>query len=58
MIGYHLDSSNWNLLAVKQPAWFVPFLRLGTAEGFKMTEKMNDAQQSTLVREAQFSIEV
>lgn len=43
MLGFEVGGTAWNLLAVGQPTWFTPFLRLGTEEGFAITEKINDA---------------
>lgn len=33
----------WSRLAVAQPTWFAPFMRLGTEEGVSITDKQGDA---------------
>lgn len=41
--GFQFEQSAWSLLAVAQPAWFAPFMRLGTEDGFGITDKQGDA---------------
>ena len=45
MLGYQLESRAWSLLCILQPAWFTPFLRLGTEEGSAITVKTDDAER-------------
>lgn len=43
LCGFQFDQSAWALLAVGQPTWFAPFMRLGTEDGIALTDKQNDA---------------
>lgn len=37
LLGFQFHQDDWSLLAVEQPAWFAPFLRLGTDDGIAIT---------------------
>jgi uncharacterized protein len=43
LCGFQFDERAWSLLAVGQPTWFAPFMRLGTEDGIAITEKQGDA---------------
>jgi uncharacterized protein len=43
LLGFQFNEQDWSLLAVGQPTWLTPFLRLGTDDGIAMTESTNDA---------------
>jgi uncharacterized protein len=45
MVGFQFSKQAWSLLAVGQPTWFAPFLRLGTDEGIHLTKKLGDAEK-------------
>lgn len=45
VLGFMFSEEAWSLLAVGQPAWFTPFLRLGTDEGIEITKDADDAEQ-------------
>lgn len=44
MLGFQFSDEQWSLLAVGQPTWFSPFLRLGTDDGIDITNTNNDAE--------------
>lgn len=44
MLGFQFSDKEWSLLAVGQPTWFSPFLRLGTDDGIDITNSNNDAE--------------
>ncbi len=43
LCGFQFDERAWSLLAVGQPTWFAPFMRLGTEDGIAITDKQGDA---------------
>ena len=43
--GLQFNDRAWSLLAVGQPAWFAPFMRLGTEDGMAITNKQGDADR-------------
>lgn len=43
LCGLQFGEHAWSLLAVGQPTWFAPFMRLGTEDGIAITEKQGDA---------------
>lgn len=43
LLGAQFHEEAWRLLAMAQPSWFAPFLRLGTDEGRDITRSDNDA---------------
>jgi uncharacterized protein len=43
LCGFQFDQRAWSLLAVGQPTWFAPFMRLGTEDGIAITDKQGDA---------------
>lgn len=43
LLGFQFSDEAWSLLAVGQPTWFTPFLRLGTDDGIEITKKSGDA---------------
>jgi len=45
VLGMQFNDEEWGLLAVGQPTWFTPFLRLGTEDGVKITAKAGDAKK-------------
>ena len=45
LLGFQFSDEAWSLLAVGQPTWFTPFLRLGTDDGIRMTRKLGDAER-------------
>ena len=45
LLGFQFNDEAWGLLAVGQPTWFTPFLRLGTDDGIDITEKAGDAEK-------------
>ncbi len=45
IIGFQFADEAWKLLGVAQPAWFTPFLRLGTGDGIAMSEKLGDGEK-------------
>ncbi len=45
ILGFIFSEEAWSLLAVGQPKWFTPFLRLGTAEGVVITDRAGDAEK-------------
>ena len=45
IIGFQFSDEAWSLLAVGEPTWFTPFLRLGTDDGLEMTRKHGDAER-------------
>jgi uncharacterized protein len=45
LLGIQFNDEEWSLLAVGQPTWFTPFLRLGTDDGVKITAKEGDAKK-------------
>ncbi|NIA52681.1 UPF0149 family protein [Massilia sp. TW-1] len=45
LCGFRFDERAWSLLAVGQPTWFAPFMRLGTEDGIAITHKQGDAAQ-------------
>jgi len=45
ILGFQFSKQAWSLLAVGQPTWFAPFLRLGTDEGIHLTNKLGDAEK-------------
>lgn len=45
LLGFQFNEQDWSLLAVGQPAWLTPFLRLGTDDGIAITESANDADK-------------
>lgn len=44
-LGFQFSEESWSLLAVAQPAWFTPFLRLGTDQGIDTTQTAGDAEK-------------
>jgi uncharacterized protein len=42
--GFIFNEEAWSLLSIGQPAWFTPFLRLGTDEGIDTTRSAADAE--------------
>jgi uncharacterized protein len=40
----NLDGQAWSMLMLAHPAWFAPFMRLGTRDGAEITEREGDAQ--------------
>jgi uncharacterized protein len=45
LLGFQFRDEAWSLLAVGQPTWFTPFLRLGTDDGIEITTKAGDAEK-------------
>lgn len=45
LLGIQFSDEAWSLLAVGQPTWFTPFLRLGTDDGFDITKRAGDAEK-------------
>jgi uncharacterized protein len=45
ILGFQFSDEAWSLLAVGEPTWFTPFLRLGTDDGIHMTKKLGDAER-------------
>lgn len=45
LLGTQLDAAAWAPLFVSQPAWFAPFMRLGTKDGLELTRKDDDAER-------------
>lgn len=45
ILGFQFSEAAWSLLAVGQPTWFTPFLRLGTVDGIDITESASDAEK-------------
>ena len=45
LLGFQFDEAAWSLLTVEQPAWFTPFLRLGTDEGIDIITSADDAEK-------------
>ena len=45
LLGFQFSDEAWSLLAVGQPTWFTPFLRLGTDDGVEITRKAGDAEK-------------
>ena len=43
LCGLQFNDRAWSLLAVGQPTWFAPFMRLGTEDGMAITNKQGDA---------------
>lgn len=43
VLGFQFHDEAWRQLALAQPAWFDPFLRLGTDIGIAITRQENDA---------------
>jgi len=43
LCGFQFDQQAWSLLAVGQPTWFAPFMRLGTENGVAITNEQGDA---------------
>jgi uncharacterized protein len=43
LLGLQFNDEAWALLSIGQPAWFTPFMRLGTAEGIDITASKGDA---------------
>jgi len=60
LLGFQFNDEAWSLLAVGQPTWFAPFLRLGTDDGIDITKRLGDAEacmndiESSLVRISHF----
>lgn len=56
LLGFQFSDEAWSLLAVGQPSWFAPFIRLGTDDGVDITKRLGDAEEcmndieSSLVR--------
>ncbi len=44
LFGTQLDSTAWAPLTVRHPAWFTPFLRLGSDDGLQLTMQDSDAE--------------
>lgn len=44
LLGFQFSDEAWSLLAVGQPTWFTPFLRLGTDDGIDITKRAGDAE--------------
>ena len=42
LCGFQFEERAWSLLAVGQPTWFAPFMRLGTEGGIAVTDKHGD----------------
>lgn len=45
LCGFQFDQREWALLAVGQPTWFTPFMRLGTEHGIAIADRQGDAAQ-------------
>jgi uncharacterized protein len=45
LLGFQFNEEAWSLLAVGQPTWFTPFLRLGTDDGIDITKRSGDAEK-------------
>jgi uncharacterized protein len=45
LLGFQFNDEAWSLLAVGQPTWFAPFLRLGTDDGIDITRSTGDAEK-------------
>lgn len=45
ILGFQFNDEAWSLLAVGQPTWFTPFLRLGTDDGIEITKKEGSAEK-------------
>lgn len=45
ILGFQFSDEAWSLLAVGQPTWFTPFLRLGTDDGIGITRRIGDAER-------------
>lgn len=45
ILGFMFNEEAWSLLAVGQPKWFTPILRLGTDEGLDLTKNEGDAEK-------------
>ena len=43
--GLQFNDRAWGLLAVGQPTWFAPFMRLGAEDGVAITDKQGDADR-------------
>ncbi|MDC8758223.1 YecA family protein [Janthinobacterium fluminis] len=43
LLGMQLDGDGWRPLQVSEPAWFAPFMRLGTSDGAALTAQHDDA---------------
>jgi uncharacterized protein len=43
ILGFMFDEEAWSLLAFEQPAWFAPFLYLGSDDVIDMTDSAGDA---------------
>ena len=54
LLGFQFSDEAWNLLAVGQPTWFTPFLRLGTDDGIDITKRSSDAE--TWMNEIELSL--
>jgi uncharacterized protein len=54
LLGFQFSDEAWSLLAVGQPTWFTPFLRLGTDDGIEITKKSGDAE--TWMNEIELSL--
>ena len=44
LIAADLDGQAWRMLLLAHPAWFAPFMRLGTLDGVDITEREGDAR--------------
>jgi uncharacterized protein len=45
LLGFMFNKEAWSQLALGQPTWFTPFLRLGTDEGIDTTMSADDAEK-------------
>jgi uncharacterized protein len=45
LCGFQFDERAWSLLAVGQPTWSAPFMRLGTEDGIAITDEQGDASR-------------
>lgn len=45
LLGLQFCDEEWSALAIGQPTWFTPFLRLGTEDGIKITSKDGSAEK-------------
>jgi uncharacterized protein len=45
ILGSLFNENSWSSLTISQPAWFAPFLRLGSDEGIALTDRTHDAEK-------------
>ncbi len=45
LLGFQFNEKAWTQLAIGQPTWFTPFLRLASEEGIEITKRTNDAEK-------------